>query len=54
MVRIWRLTNGGGEEEATSWLGEIEHLQSGEHWSFETLDELPELLRRQAEALQPG
>jgi hypothetical protein len=54
MVRIWRSVNGAVEGDPCRWLGEIEHLQSGQHWRFETLDELPELLRRQAEELRPG
>ena len=54
MVRIWRRVNGSAEGDPCRWLGEIEHLQSGQHWRFDTLDELPELLRRQAEELRPA
>ena len=54
MVRIWRQVNGEVEGDARGWLGEIEHLQSGQHEWFETLDEVPDLLRRQVEAVVPG
>ena len=54
MVRIWRRVNSAAEGDPCRWLGEIEHLQSGQHWRFDTLDELPELLRRQAEELHPA
>ncbi len=51
MVRIWRPAQPEPEGPGGDWLGEIEHLQSGQHLRFETLEEVPELLRRQAEAL---
>lgn len=54
MVRIWRRVNDVEEGRTCTWLGEIEHLQSGQHWSFDALDEVPELLRRSAEELRPG
>ena len=54
MVRIWRRVNSTAEGDPCRWLGEIEHLQSGQHWRFDTLDELPELLRWQAEELGPA
>jgi len=54
MVRIWRQVNGEVEGNTRGWLGEIEHLQSGQHGWFETLDEVPELIRRQVEAVGPG
>jgi len=36
-------------EQATGWQGEVEHIQSGQRWTFSTLDELLGFLRRQAE-----
>ena len=54
MLRIWREVNGEVEGDARGWLGEIEHLQSGQHGWFETLDDLPDLIRRQVETAVPG
>jgi hypothetical protein len=54
IVRIWRRVNGAAKGDDCCWLGEIEHLQSGQRWRFDTLDEVPELLQRQAEELRPG
>jgi hypothetical protein len=52
MVRMWRLANGADQGDPCRWLGEVEHLQSGQRLRFDSLDELPDLLRRQAEAFQ--
>ena len=54
MLRIWRQVNGEVTGDARDWLGEIEHLQSGQHERFDTLDEVPDLIRRQVEAAAPG
>jgi hypothetical protein len=37
----------GGQEGAPDWQGEVEHIQTGERWTFSTLDELLGFLRRQ-------
>jgi hypothetical protein len=38
LVRLWRSAE--LEVSDTGWLGEIEHIQSGRRWRFETLEEL--------------
>ncbi len=38
--------------QAMDWRSHVEHIQSGGHWSFETLDEMLAFLRRQAQ--DPG
>jgi hypothetical protein len=49
LVRLWREI--GPEEPGlhTQWRGEIEHIQSGRKWAFDSLDELLGFLRRQTE-----
>jgi len=37
----------GGRGGAPDWQGEVEHIQTGERWTFGTLDELLGFLRRQ-------
>jgi hypothetical protein len=53
IVRVWRKVNSAVEDAPYQWLGEIEHLQSGRRWKFETLDDVPELLRRQTVEFPP-
>ena len=61
LIRVWRDATPphspyppelGGAEGGTDWQGEVEHIQTGERWSFSTLDELLGFLRRQAESLE--
>ena len=39
LIRLWRSTEPEGGLES-SWHSEVEHIQSGETWSFSTLTEL--------------
>jgi hypothetical protein len=50
LIRLWREESPEVLEPAADWQGEVEHIQSGRHWTFSTLDELLSFLRRQAEA----
>jgi hypothetical protein len=52
LVRFWRLPARNGGEITAPWQSEVEHIQSGKTWSFDTLDELEEFLRQQA--IDPG
>ena len=55
LVRLWR--EPGGETLAlhADWRGEIECIQTGQRWTYLTLDELLGLLRQQAQELAaPG
>ena len=54
LIRVWRETGPRCDalEECVApqdWQGEVEHIQTGERWSFSTLDELLGFLRRQTE-----
>jgi hypothetical protein len=45
LLRLW------SEEQAgsTEWHSQIDHIQSGRRWSFDTLDKLLDFLNRQTE-----
>jgi hypothetical protein len=51
LLRLWRESEAEPPEMITDWQGESQHIQSGQRWSFSTLDELLGLLRRQVEDL---
>jgi hypothetical protein len=48
LLRLWREATSGRLEPAADWQSEIEHIQSGQHWTFDTLDDLLDFLRQQA------
>jgi len=50
LVRLWREPTLELPEQTTGWQGEVEHIQSGQRWAFDTLDEALSLLRRQVTA----
>jgi hypothetical protein len=50
LVRLWRETDTEAAVPAADWHSEVEHIQSGQCWSFCGLDELLGFLRQQAEA----
>jgi hypothetical protein len=43
LVRLWR-TIGRLDGAPDSWLGELEHIQSGRLWNFNSLHELEDFL----------
>ena len=49
LIRLWREEGERIGELAADWRSHIEHIQSGKHWSFDTLDELLDFLRHQAQ-----
>jgi hypothetical protein len=49
LVRLWREGDPQLSAPTAGWQGEIEHIQSGQRWTFNTLDELLDFLHRQAE-----
>ena len=49
LVRMWRQTCTNRTTENADWQCEVEHIQSGERWSFHTMNELLAFLRQQAE-----
>lgn len=58
LIRLWREAppplelrgTEGGREESPDWQGEVEHIQTGECWTFGTLDELLDFLHQQVKA----
>jgi hypothetical protein len=49
LVRLWRETAADARQLTADWQSEVEHIQTGERWSFSTLEELLEFLRRESE-----
>lgn len=50
MVRIWREPNlVHPEQRIGAWQGEVEHVQTGDRWSFEDVETLLAFLRAQME-----
>jgi hypothetical protein len=49
LVRVWRADRQEAAPSAEAWQGELEHIQSGQQWTFQALEELVHLLRRQVE-----
>lgn len=49
LVRLWREQPVSQSESVPDWQSEVEHIQTGHCWTFETLDELLGFLRRRAE-----
>ena len=49
MVRLWREEGVAVSTPDAKWQSEIQHIQSGRSWTFTTLDELLDFIRRQAD-----
>ncbi len=49
LLRLWREGSPELSGSDADWQSKIEHIQSGRRWTFSTLDELLNFLRRQAE-----
>jgi hypothetical protein len=49
LVRLWCEESPESAEPVAGWQGEIEHIQSGQRWTFNSLDEMLMFLRRQME-----
>ena len=47
LVRLWHEPNTESPVQPTRWKSEVEHIQSGQRWTFETLDEVLNFLRQQ-------
>jgi hypothetical protein len=48
LIRLWREAAPDAAEVTADWRSEVEHIQTGERWTFETLDEMLRFLRRGA------
>ncbi len=49
LIRLWREPNSELPEQTAGWQGEVEHIQSGQRWSFDGLEQLLASIRRQVE-----
>jgi len=49
LIRLSRQTNLDSHGQTTEWNSEVEHIQSGKCWTFNSLDDLLVFLRWQAE-----
>lgn len=58
LIRLWREVTPppspsperrGARRGVSDWRGEAEHIQTGACWTFDTLDELLDFLRKQIE-----
>ncbi|MFO7742631.1 MAG: hypothetical protein R6X31_10005 [Anaerolineae bacterium] len=49
LIRLWRPAGGEASDPCAEWHSEVEHIQTGEHWDFETVEELLDFLRREAD-----
>jgi hypothetical protein len=47
LIRLWREGNPERASTSINWHSEVEHLQTGDCWSFQTLDELLGFLREE-------
>jgi len=51
LVRLWRDPRPQPSERPAAWQGEVEHIQSGRRSTFDSLDDLLDILHRQVAAL---
>ena len=49
LVRMWREEDPERPGRFGDWQGEVEHIQSGRHWTFVRLEEMLDFLRRRTE-----
>ncbi len=52
LVRLWRLPGLNGSGTSARWQSEVEHIQSGKTWSFNTLEDLCAFFTQQAECTE--
>jgi hypothetical protein len=49
LVRLWREASTEATATLNDWCSEVEHIQSGQRWTFNTLEELLAFLRQEVE-----
>lgn len=52
LVRLWREPDAERAAVALDWQSEIEHIQSGQRWTFDTLDGMLSFLRQRVSDLE--
>jgi hypothetical protein len=51
VVRLWRELGQATPEPLTDWYSEVECLQTGQRWTYHTLEALLDFLRQQLQSL---
>lgn len=51
LIRLWRETTVACDV-SRDWHSQVEHVQTGERWTFQTLDELLEFLRQEVDNME--
>jgi hypothetical protein len=54
LIRLWREAGTATTALLTDWCSEVEHIQTGQCWTFGTLDELMDFLCRWAKIDESG
>ena len=54
LVRLWREGDPERGTLAAGWQGEVQHIQTGQWWTFTTLEELFGFLHQVTEEGEPG
>jgi len=54
LIRLWRQTSPLDPDKSGDWQSEIEHIQSGQRWKFNRLDDLLVFLHQQPGKLEPA
>jgi hypothetical protein len=49
LIRLWRKKEDNPMFPALDWHSEVEHIQTGEHWEFVTLNQLFDFLQRRTQ-----
>jgi hypothetical protein len=52
LIRLWRQTGPLNPDHPGDWQSEVEHIQTGQHWKFTTLEALLDFMRRQADEME--
>jgi len=49
IIRIWRISGSQMNLESFEWQSEVEHIQSGNTWTFNSFEQLEAFIRQQFE-----
>jgi hypothetical protein len=54
LIRLWREESAEPVSTPIDWHSEVEHIQTGEQWEFDTFEGLLTFLRREVEEGEKG
>lgn len=54
LLRVWREEKGEPEPSLADWHAELEHIQSGNCWKFEEVEDLISFLRKSVNEFKPS